>query len=97
MAMNEPTHGWGRKQMLNVLQAVLRAIGLVLGIFLVLIAIPFFFLPVPLGIPLAAFGLLLIAATSRTAHDAITGYLQRHPEIWKRVKHIFDRFKRDES
>ena len=94
--MNEPTHGWGRKQMVGVLHAVLRAIGLVLGIFLVVIALPLFFLPIPLGIPLAALGLILIAATSKTAHNAITGYLKRHPGIWERVKHLFDRFQKDE-
>jgi len=96
VAMNDPTQGWGGKQVASVIHAVLRALGLVLGIFLVIIAIPLFFLPIPLGIPLAALGLFLIAATSKTAHDAITGYLKRHPGIWERVKHIFDRFQKDE-
>lgn len=97
MAMNEPAHGWGRKKVTGLVHAIVRAIGVALGLFLIAIAIPLFFLPIPLGIPLAALGLLMIAATSKTAHTAITDFLKRHPEIWERVKHIFDKFQRDES
>lgn len=94
--MNEPLGGWGRKQMNGVLQNVLRAIGIVLGIFLLVIAVPLFFLPIPLGLPLGTLGLLLIAGTSKTAHTTITNFLKRHPRIWDKVRHVFDRFHKDQ-
>lgn len=97
MAMNEPANGWGRKQMNTVIQAVLRAIGVALGIFLIVIAIPFAVTPIPLGLPLLIIGLLMLAATSKTAHTFITNWLKRHPGVWNRVKHIFDRFHRDDD
>lgn len=97
MAMNEPANGWGRKQMNGVFQAVIRAIGVALGLFLVVIAIPFALTPIPLGLPLLILGLLMLAATSKTAHTFITGWLKRHPGVWERVKHIFDRFHRDDD
>ena len=95
--MNEPASGWGRKQMNGVIQAVIRAIGVALGLFLVVIAIPFAVTPIPLGLPLLILGLLLLAGTSKTAHRIITDFLKRHPGLWDRVKHIFDRFHKDED
>mgnify|MGYP006280475259 FL=1 len=97
MAMNEPAGGWGRKQMNGVIQAVLRAIGVALGLFMVVIAIPFAVTPIPLGLPLLILGLLLLAGTSKTAHTLITNFLKRHPGLWERVKHIFDRFHKDDD
>ena len=95
--MNEPANGWGRKQMNGVIQAVIRAIGVALGLFMVVIAIPFAVTPIPLGLPLLVLGLLLLAGTSKTAHRIITDFLKRHPGLWERVKHVFDRFHRDED
>ena len=95
--MNEPAGGWGRKQMNGVIQAVIRAIGVALGLFMVVIAIPFAVTPIPLGLPLLILGLLLLAGTSKTAHRIITDFLKRHPGLWDRVKHVFDRFHRDED
>lgn len=97
MALNEPTSGWGRRQMASIIQAVLRAIGVALGLFLIVIAIPFAVTPIPLGIPLLILGLLLLAGTSKAAHKLITDFLKRHPGIWNRVKHVFDRFHKDEK
>lgn len=97
MAMNEPIGGWGRKQVSGVVQAIVRAIGVALGLFLLALAVPLFFLPIPLGLPLALFALLLLAGTSKTAHRLITDWLKRHPGVWNRVKHVFDRFHKDES
>jgi hypothetical protein len=94
--MNEPAGGWGRKQMNGVIQAVIRAIGVALGLFMIVIAIPFAVTPIPLGLPLLILGLLILAGTSKTAHTLITNFLKRHPGLWDRVKHIFDRFHRDE-
>ncbi|MCC5995945.1 MAG: hypothetical protein JJU18_06195 [Oceanicaulis sp.] len=93
--MNEETNGWGRYGVAHIVQAVLRAIGVALGLFMLAISIPLFFLPIPLGLPLAVFALILLAATSKTAHRAITGWLRRHPAVWERVKHFFDRGARD--
>lgn len=96
MAMNEPTNNNWAKNGLNgvngVIQAVVRAILIALALFLLAVAIPLFFLPIPLGLPLFIFSLILLAATSKRAHRLITGWLQRHPGVWERVKHIFDRF-----
>ena len=41
-------------------------------------------------------GLLLLAMTSKRAHTFITNWLKRHPGVWDKVKHIFDRFHRDD-
>ncbi|MCR9128726.1 MAG: hypothetical protein NXI12_04330 [Alphaproteobacteria bacterium] len=97
MAINEPSSGWGRKQMNGVIQAVIRAVGVALGLFLIVIAIPFAVTPIPLGLPLLILGLLILAGTSKTAHTLITNFLKRHPGLWNRVKHIFDRFHKDED
>ncbi|OAB56001.1 hypothetical protein AY599_04340 [Leptolyngbya valderiana BDU 20041] len=94
--MNEPLGGWGRKQVSGVIQAVVRAIGVALGLFLLALSVPLFFLPIPLGLPLALCALLLLAGTSKTAHRLITNWLKRHPGVWDRVKHVFDRFHKDE-
>lgn len=93
--MNEGTNGWGRNGVTNIVQAVFRAIGVALALFMLAISIPLFFLPIPLGLPLAILALILLAATSKTAHRAITNWLRRHPGVWERVKHFFDRGQRD--
>ncbi len=79
----------------GVLVMVLRAIAVTLAIFLLALSIPLFFLPIPLGLPLAITGLLLLAVSSKRAHTFITNWLKRHPGVWKRTKHIFDHFHRD--
>ena len=95
MAMNEPVNGRGPNPMNGMIQVIIRSIAVVLALFLMAIAIPLFFLPIPLGLPLFIIAMILLAATSKRAHALITGWLKRHPGVWDRVKHIFDRFHRD--
>ena len=90
--MNDPMNNWAKSGMNHVVQTVLRGIFIALALFLMAIAVPLFFLPIPLGLPLFILSLILLAASSKRAHALITGYLQRHPGVWKRVRHIFDRF-----
>ena len=94
--MNDHLNGWGKNGVGQIIQAVLRAVGVALGLFMLAIAIPlFFFCLFPLGLPLAILALILLAATSKTAHRAITGWLRRHPKVWDKVKHLFDRGDKD--
>ena len=79
----------------GMIQVIARSIAIVLAIFLIAISIPLFFLPIPLGLPLFLFAMILLAATSKRAHRMITDWLKRHPSVWNRVKHIFDRFHKD--
>jgi len=51
--MNDHLNGWGKNGVGQIIQAVLRAVGVALGLFMLAIAIPLFFLPIPLGLPLA--------------------------------------------
>ena len=98
VAMNDTPNGWARNGVngvTSVLLVVLRAIAVALAIFLLAISIPLFFLPIPLGLPLAIIGLILLAMTSKRDHTFITDWLKRHPGVWERVKHIFDRFHKD--
>ena len=98
VAMNDTPNRWARNGvngMTSILLVVLRAIAVALAIFLLAISIPLFFLPIPLGLPLAVIGLLLLAMTSKRAHAYITGWLKRHPGVWDKTKHIFDRFHKD--
>ena len=95
VAMNEPVNGRGPSPMNGMIQVIIRSIAVVLALFLIAISIPLFFLPIPLGLPLFIFAMILLAATSKRAHRFITGWLRRHPGVWERVKHIFDRFHRD--
>jgi hypothetical protein len=95
VAMNEPFNGRGPGPVNGMIQVIARSIAVVLAIFLLVIAIPLFFLPIPLGLPLFIIALILLAATSRRALGTITGWLKRHPGFWDRVKHIFDRFNKD--
>lgn len=89
MVMNEAMNEFSRTRVGGVIILVLRAIGVALGLFLMAVSIPLFFLPIPLGIPLFIFAAVLLAASSRTAHNLITGFLKRHPRVWARVKRIF--------
>ena len=91
MAMNDSVNGSGG----NGVNGVVRAVGVALGLFLLVVSIPFAVTPIPLGLPLFIASLVLLAATSKTAHRLITRYLRRHPGLWDRVSHIFDRFHRD--
>jgi len=98
VAMNDTPNNWARNGVngvTSVLYVVLRAIAVALAIFLLALSIPLFFLPIPLGLPLAIVGLVLLAMTSKRAHAYITGWLKRHPGVWDRVKHIFDRFHKE--
>lgn len=98
VAMNDAPNGWARNGVngvTSVIAVVLRAIAVALAIFLLALSVPLFFLPIPLGLPLAIIGLLLLAATSKRAHRFITDWLKRHPGVWDRVKHIFDRFHKE--
>ncbi|MEO1040002.1 MAG: hypothetical protein AAFX09_10685 [Pseudomonadota bacterium] len=88
----EPAGNWAKNGVHGVVQAVVRAILVALALFLLALSIPLFFLPLPLGLPLFIFSLFLLAATSKRAHALITGWLKRHPGVWDRVKHWFDRF-----
>lgn len=99
MAMNDTPNRWARNGMNGVtsmVMVVLRAISVALALFLLALSVPLFFLPIPLGLPLAVIGLLLLAMTSKRAHTFITNWLKRHPGVWDRVKHIFDRFHRED-
>lgn len=87
--MNDAMNEFSRTPFSGVIVLVLRAIGVALGLFLMAVAIPLFFLPIPLGIPLFLFAAVLLAASSRTAHNLITGFLKRHPRVWARVRRIF--------
>lgn len=89
MVMNDAVNGLSKTRFGSVIVLVLRAIGVALGLFLMAVSIPLFFLPIPLGIPLFLFAAVLLAASSRTAHTLITGFLKRHPGVWSRVKRIF--------
>ena len=95
MAMNDSVNGSGGNGVNGVFQAVVRAVGVALGLFLLVVSIPFAVTPIPLGLPLFIASLVLLAATSKTAHRLITRYLRRHPGLWDRVSHIFERFHRD--
>lgn len=98
VALNDSPNNWARNGVsgvTSILVTVLRAIAVALAIFLLALSIPLFVLPIPLGLPLAIIGLLLLAMTSKRAHAFITNWLKRHPGVWDRVKHIFDRFHRD--
>lgn len=89
VVMNDAMNEFSRTPIGGVVVLVLRAIGVALGLFLMAVAIPLFFLPIPLGIPLFLFAAVLLAASSRTAHKLITGFLKRHPRVWARVRRIF--------
>lgn len=87
--MQDAVNELSKSRIGGVIVLVLRAIGVALGLFLMAVAIPLFFLPIPLGIPLFILAALLLAASSRTAHNLITGFLKRHPSVWKRVRRMF--------
>ncbi len=93
--MNEPLNGRGPNPVNGMIQVIARSIAIVLAIFLLVISVPLFFLPIPLGLPLFILAMILLAATSKRAHTMITDWLKRHPTVWNKVKHIFDRFHKD--
>jgi len=98
--MNDPINGWARNGVNGVngvVQAVVRAVLVAIALFFMAIAIPLFFLPFPLGLPLFLVSLLMLAATSKTAHLFITDMLKRHPFVWSKVRHVFDRFHKDKG
>jgi len=87
--MNETLNNMSKSPLGSVIATVCRMIGVALGLALMVIAVPLTLTPIPLGIPLFIFGVLLLAGSSPRAHRAITGFLKRHPGIWRRVKRIF--------
>ncbi|GEM_PF-5450202 len=57
----------------------------ILGLLLVLIGIPVFPLPIPLGLPFIAGGLILMAQNSNRTRTAICRFLQRYPKIYQKL------------
>jgi hypothetical protein len=87
--MNETLNNMSRNPIGGVLVTVLRMVGVALGLALMVLSLPLAITPIPLGIPLFILGVLLLAGSSPTAHRIVTGYLKRHPGIWRRVKRMF--------
>lgn len=89
LVMNDAVNEFSKSRIGGFIVLVLRAIGVAFGLFLMAVSIPLFFLPIPLGIPLFILAALLLAASSRTAHNLVTGVLKRFPPVWNRVKRMF--------
>lgn len=76
--------------MINVLLgAVVRTAALFAGVVLLIAGAIIAPLPIPLGLPSIALGLVLIAAASKRAHVAITSALKKFPWLWERVRFAF--------
>lgn len=75
--------------MTTAIAFMLRAIGAAAGLAFVAVGVPLTPLPIPLGIPFIILGLILIAASSKTAHRVITRALKRVPWLWRRVRFAF--------
>jgi len=95
--MKEPFNTRDVNPVNGMIQMIARVITAALAFFLIVISIPLLFLPIPLGLPLFIIAMILLAATSKRACGVITGWLQRHPAVWSRVKPIFDRFHKDDG
>jgi uncharacterized membrane protein YbaN (DUF454 family) len=90
--MNEALNGLAKKHPMGAaLVAVIRAILVVLGFILMIIAVPIGFLTpiLPIGAIIGLFGLVLVATASKTLHRKITNGLRRLPWLWKHVGHLF--------
>ena len=91
VAMNDTPNRWARNGMNGVtgmVMVVLRAISVALALFLLALSVPLFFLPIPLGLPLAVIGLLLLAMTSKRAHTFITNWLNLNITVFGIVEAI---------
>jgi hypothetical protein len=93
--MNDAFNGKGPGPVKGLIQVLIRSIALVLGIFFMIIGLPLLISPFPVGAVLLIVGALLLASSSRRIHRFISNYLERHPGLWKRVKPLFDKIKRD--
>jgi hypothetical protein len=89
VAIQDGTGEWVRRRVGAPVILVLRWIGVALSVCLMIVAVPLFIMPIPLGIPLFIVALILLAASSKSAHGRITRGLRRHPRIWRRVKGAF--------
>ncbi len=87
--MNDALNNMSKTPLGSVIATVLRMVAIALGLALIIIAIPLAVTPIPLGLPLFIIGTLMLAGSSPRAHRMITGYLKRHPGIWKRVRRAF--------
>lgn len=98
--MNDALNGLAQRNAIGaffvlIIRAVILAMGLVLIVASVPIAIltPFPF--VPIGAFVFLFGLILVAGASKTLHTKITNTLRRIPWLWKRVRFAFGEGKAD--
>ncbi|TRO86201.1 hypothetical protein FKB34_16150 [Glycocaulis profundi] len=89
LAMHDTAPAWTKTRFGAALVLVLRLGVIGAALCLMIISIPLFLMPIPLGIPLFIVSLIMLAAASKTAHGHITRKLRRHPAIWRRVKGAF--------
>lgn len=87
--MSETSNPGPGNPITNVIGLLFRAVGVAVGLFLLVISIPLAVTPIPLGIPLFAISLLILAGTSKTAHKFITNQLKKYPAVWRRVRSFF--------
>lgn len=90
--MNEHLEGLARSNAFGAaLVLVIRAIIVALGLVLMAIAVPIGILTpiLPIGAMIGFFGLILVAAASKTLHRAITNGLRRWPWLWSKVRWAF--------
>ncbi|WP_300545741.1 hypothetical protein [Maricaulis sp.] len=90
--MNDSLNGWAQRNAFGaVVVLVIRAVCVAFGMALMVLAIPLGFVTpfIPIGLPMFLFGLILVAAASKTLHTYITNTLRRFPWLWKRVRFAF--------
>ena len=93
-AMNESLNGWARSHPIGAFVVlIIRGICIAVGLLLMMISVPVAILtPFPL-VPIGAFvglmGLILVAGASKTLHGKITEMLRKVPWLWKRVRWAF--------
>jgi len=90
--MNESLNGWARSHPIGAFVVlIIRGICVALGLALMALAVPVALVTpiIPIGLPMGFFGLVLVAAASKTLHTYITNTLRRFPWIWKRVRFAF--------
>ncbi len=66
--------------------AVTRSAGATLGVIFILVGIPIFPLPIPLGLPFITIGLILLMQSSPIVRLHILTWLHRHPRIYSKVR-----------
>ena len=90
--MNEALNGLARSNAFGAaIVFVIRTVVISVGVILMVLAVPVAFVTplLPVGLPMGLFGLVLVAAASKTAHTVITDGLRRFPWVWKRVRFAF--------